>query len=646
MVEDHHAAVAAEPAGEAHRAGRDRPHRGPERGARSRRPCGRSGCGTRRRPRDRSRARSPRPRAPAASRAAARSGIGGGAGAGAGSSLSDAIFSSSARAAASSSSSAARSRARSLRTTASRPCFESRSRASSTRRRASCCCASSRRARGRLRLGARLVERPLLVAEARDQQAVVREQLAERIDAFEQLAQALRREHELRRAELAGLVERDHARRHRRARAREARLEIGELRLERPQRLLARRAPPARDSPPRSRARRPPGRSPRARRAGPRCSCSNASMRSLRCSIATRSASRSCAAGSAARADGAPAASGSASATASASRDLTRPASAAPRSPRRRTRRPRRPRPGSRRCAARGTSGSLQPRKSSSASRSCGTATWKIAKSSATPMPPADRALHDALDQEWDAQVRAARADQREDLELVATRVHREPDRVGDDQQRREGEHESESHAGAAHEAQRAAVALDPGLPARDVLDAGQLVQRLGHGGHLLRSACVLRERDRERRRQRIRLDRVEQRSSRRGACGSARAPAPATRTRRASMPGIADACAASERPWSERTFESRKAVSCSSSPKRSSSARMLPVTTHRPPSGIVATAIVAIETPVVSGLAAQPRERGAHEVVELVEDARHAEAPPGRSSTRRPPSSLSTRRA
>jgi len=33
----------------------------------------------------------------------------------------------------------------------------------------------------------------------------------------------------------------------------------------------------------------------------------------------------------------------------------------------------------------------------------------------------------------------------------------------------------------------------------------------------------------------------------------------------------------------------------------------MLPVTTHRPPSGIVATAIVAIETPVVSGLPRSP---------------------------------------
>ncbi len=56
VVEDHHAAVAAEPAGEAHLAGRHGVHRLAARRPRSRRPCGRSRCGTPRRARGRSRA--------------------------------------------------------------------------------------------------------------------------------------------------------------------------------------------------------------------------------------------------------------------------------------------------------------------------------------------------------------------------------------------------------------------------------------------------------------------------------------------------------------------------------------------------------------------------------------------------------------
>jgi len=46
--------------------------------------------------------------------------------------------------------------------------------------------------------GARRVQRLLLGAEARVEQSVVGEQLAQHVDAIEQLAQALRREDELR----------------------------------------------------------------------------------------------------------------------------------------------------------------------------------------------------------------------------------------------------------------------------------------------------------------------------------------------------------------------------------------------------------------------------------------------------------------
>jgi hypothetical protein len=66
-----------------------------------------------------------------------------------------------------------------------------------------------------------------------------------------------------------------------------------------------------------------------------------------------------------------------------------------------------------------------------------------------------------------------------EDLELVAPRQHREPDRVRDDQRGGEHEDHAEPDREPAHERERAHVALDPVGARGDVGDAGQRGRRV-----------------------------------------------------------------------------------------------------------------------------------------------------------------------